>query len=411
LNRFLESLGPYVPAELRGLAAFAILLIAALLANFIAKHIILRGLAYIVQRSKNKWDDIFLEKKVFNRLSQLAPALVFYLAADWVFPSYAALVRRLALAFMMIVGVRFLDALLNALHGIYQGFNVAAERPIKGYIQAVKIILLLVCTIMVTAVLIDQSPVLLFSGLGAMTAIILLIFRDTILGFVAGIQLASNNMIRQGDWVTVPSAGADGDVVDVSLTTVKVQNWDKTITSIPIYSLVAGSFTNWRGMSESGGRRIKRAINIDIGSIRFCDEAMLDRFEKIDKIADYLRKRRAEIGALRQERHITEPINGPRLTNVGVFRKYIAAYLRDHPLLHSQMTSLVRQLAATDIGLPLEIYIFSKDQRWEYYEDFQSDIFDHLVAVAPEFELAVFQRPSGRDIRQLLTVWNQGQRG
>ena len=408
MQQYFEDLIGLVPDEMQGLAAVIILIFLALITNLIARRIILRGLAYLVQRSKNKWDDIFLENKVFNHLSHLAPALVFYLAAPAVFSSYYAyLVQRIALVFMLIVGVRFIDAFLNALHGLYKNSSAAAERPIKGYIQAFKIILLLVCTILVIAIMIDKSPLLLFSGLGAMTAVILLIFRDTILGFVAGIQLASNNMIRQGDWVTVPSAGADGDVIDVALTTVKVQNWDKTITTIPIYSLVAGSFTNWRGMTESGGRRIKRAINIDLGSVRFCDEALLDRLQKIDLITDYLQKRRGELNELRKDRKITDLINGPRLTNIGVFRRYIAAYLSGHPMLHNQMTSIVRQLAASEYGLPLEIYIFSKDQRWAQYEDFQSDIFDHLMAVAPEFGLSIFQNPSSRDIRQLLAGLKQ----
>jgi miniconductance mechanosensitive channel len=239
--------------------------------------------------------------------------------------------------------------------------------------------------------------------MGALTAILLLVFKDAILGLVAGIQLVSNDMVRPGDWIEMPKYGADGDVVEVSLTTVKVRNWDKTITTVPTYALISDSFKNWRGMSESGGRRIKRSISIDVDSIRHCDDAMLDRYERIERIADYVRETRARLAKSNREAGSDDavPVNGRRMTNVGTFRKYVEAYLRELPDVHPEMTFLVRQLQPTDRGLPIEIYVFSKDQRWERYEEIQADIFDHLYASLPFFGLRAFQLPSGASLAAL----------
>ena len=246
----------------------------------------------------------------------------------------------------------------------------------------------------VISLVIGQSPGLLIGGLGAMTAVLMLIFKDPILGFMGGIQLSANQMVQRGDWIEMPKYGADGDVLEVALTTVKVQNFDKTITTVPTYALISESFKNWRGMSESGGRRIKRAINIDMSSIRFCDDAMLERLSKIHYMADYLTEKRREIETWTAT-HEGEPatsLHPRRLTNIGTFRAYIVAYLRHHPKIHPQLTFLVRQLAPTVHGLPLEVYVFSTDQNWINYEGIQSNIFDHLLAVVPEFDLRVYQR-------------------
>jgi miniconductance mechanosensitive channel len=268
------------------------------------------------------------------------------------------------------------------------------------------LILFLTFTILVIAMVVGRSPVVFLSGLGAVTAILLLVFKDTILGFVAGIQIAANDMVRPDDWIEMPKYGADGSVIDVTLNTVKVRNWDKTVTTIPTYALISDSFKNWRGMTESGGRRIKRALHLDMTSIRFCDEEMLDRFKKIQFIREYLERKLEEISRHNRECAVDESVlvNGRRLTNVGTFRAYIEAYLRNHPMVHQEMTFLVRHLAPTEHGLPIEVYVFSKDQRWAVYESIQADIFDHLLAVVPEFDLRVFQSPTGSDVRSLRTI-------
>lgn len=405
---FFEGLDlPQTISTILALLSVVLLLLAAcFLANFISKRLILKSLQYLVRKSKNQWDDILLEKKVFERLSHLAPALIIFLYADLILnesrhPDLVELLKRGAMVYTFLIGASVISALLNATAHIYRNFEIAKNRPIKGYIQGLKIFLYLVAAILVISSIIDESPKLLLSGLGALTAVLLLIFKDSILGFVASIQLASNQMIRPGDWITVPKAQADGDVVDVSLTTVKVQNWDKTITSVPIYSLISDAFTNWRGMAESGGRRIKRSLNIEMSSIRFCDNEMLSRFEKIRLISDYIKERKKALAEYRREQGIAEGdnINGPQLTNIGTFRVYVGAYLRKNPLIHQDMTFLVRYLAPTPQGLPIEIYVFSKDQRWANYEAIQADILDHLLAVVPEFGLSVFQNPTGKDLR------------
>ena len=263
-------------------------------------------------------------------------------------------------------------------------------------------------TIAVISLIIGHSPTLLLGGLGAMTAVLMLIFKDPILGLVAGIQLSSNQMVAPSDWIEMSKYGADGDVLEVAMTTVKVKNWDKTITTIPPYALITESFENWRGMSESDGRRIKRAINIDMDSIRFCDEEMFDRFAKIQYIAEYLEKKRHEISGWNAERNVdaSDPLNGRQLTNLGTFRAYVVAYLRNHPMIHQEMTFLVRHLAPTEHGLPIEIYVFSRDQVWSDYEGIQADIFDHILAMAPAFNLRIYQSPAGSDVRTLLDALN-----
>jgi len=274
---------------------------------------------------------------------------------------------------------------------------------LTGFFQVLKIILYFTGTIFMISVIFDRAPVYLLSGLGAMTAVLLLVFKDPILGFVAGIQLISNRMLKEGDWIEMPKYGANGDVIDITLTTVKVRNFDRTITNIPTYALITDSFKNWRGMQESGGRRIKRAINIDIGSIRFCTPEMTARYSKIRYIAEYMQMKNQEIGQYNKGlgEDVNDPANSRRLTNIGTFRAYIKVYLENHALINTQMTFLVRQLAPTGHGLPLEIYVFCKDKEWARYEAVQSDVFDHLLAMAPEFDLRVFQFPTGHDLARM----------
>jgi miniconductance mechanosensitive channel len=294
--------------------------------------------------------------------------------------------------------VRMVSALLNTIEDTYNASNLAKKAPITGFIQVGKLFVVIVALVLVISSVLDKSPLLLLSGLGAVTAILLLLFRDTILGFVAGIQIAANRMVNTGDWISMPKFEADGEVLQVGLTTVKVQNWDKTITTIPTYALIAEPVKNWRGMSESGGRRIKRSINIDVQSVFFCDEQMIEEFAKIRYIKTYIQKKKDELQTFNSEQkiEIQDLVNSRRMTNIGTLRAYIQAYLSNHPKLNQDMTLMVRQLPPSELGLPLEIYCFSADKNWVNYEGIQADIFDHLLAILPVFKLRAYQRMSDR---------------
>lgn len=339
---------------------------------------------------------------MFHKLSHLAPAFIIYFSAS-IFPLYQAFIEKSALTYMIIVTITVFNALLNAIDAIYRSFEVSKIRPIKGYIQVAKIILFIIGVIVVISNLIGQNPLIILSGLGALSAVFMLIFKDSILGLVAGVQLSSNDMVRVGDWIEMPKYNADGDVIDITLNTVKVMNFDKTITMIPSYALISDSFKNWRGMQVSGGRRIKRSVHIDTSSICFCTKEMMEEFQKIHYLSDFIRARLNEISIYNIEHQINteSKVNGRHLTNVGVFREYIHEYLRNHPKIHKDMTLIVRQLAPEDNGLPLEIYAFSNDTNWVVYESVQADIFDHIFAVVPIFGLRVFQNPTGHDIARL----------
>jgi len=388
-------------------AIFTLIIILSLIAYLLAKHFILKGLTAIISRTTTQWDDVLLRKKVFNRLAHLAPAIVMYLFIsiplvdyDWII----SLINEVILIYMIVMGILALDAFLNASLAIYETYDISNKIPIKGFIQVFKIVIYFTSGIFIIAILLDKTPVYLFSSLGALTAVLMFIFKDAILGFVAGIQLTANQMVANGDWIEMPKYGADGDIIEIALTTVKVQNWDKTITTIPTYALITESFKNWRGMSESGGRRIKRSISLDMNTIQFCTEEMLDRFSKIQYISSYIEKQKIELQTYNQVEQVDDSslVNGRRMTNVGTFRAYVEAYLRNHPKINHEMTFLVRQLAPSEHGLPIEIYVFSKDKAWANYESIQADIFDHILAVIPEFDLQVFQDPSGRDFNKLI---------
>ncbi|WP_339275559.1 mechanosensitive ion channel domain-containing protein [Paenibacillus sp. FSL W8-0426] len=376
--------------------------VVSVLANFIAKRIVLRTILHIVNNHRFKWGHIIVEKKLFHKLSHLVPAIIIYYSAS-LFPTYQALIEKAAMTYLIVVTITVLNAFLNAFEAIYRSFEVSKIRPIKGYIQVAKIILFIIGGIIVISSLIGQNPLIILSGLGALSAVLMLVFKDSILGLVAGVQLSSNDMVRVGDWIEMPKYNADGDVIDITLNTVKVMNFDKTITMIPSYALISDSFRNWRGMQVSGGRRIKRSFYIDISSIRFCTEEMISEFQKIHYLTDYITTKLNEIQAYNLEHEInTESnVNGRQLTNVGVFREYIHQYLRNHPKINQNMTMIVRQLAPGDTGLPLEVYAFSNDTNWGVYESIQADIFDHIFAVAPTFGLRAFQNPTGHDIAQL----------
>lgn len=383
------------------LSVFGVIVLSYL-AFVLTRKFILRPLRVIIKRSTTKLDDILLQEGVFRKLLYIVPALIIYNFA-YLVPQIETFLQRLFAAVIALILLLTLGAFLSAVSEIYKSTVFAKRLDIKSYIQVAKLLVYIFGTIIIISILSGRSPWLMLSGIGAMTAILLLIFRDTILSFVASIQINSTDLVRVGDWIEVPAFGADGDVLDIALHTVRVQNWDKTITVIPTYKLLDSSFKNWRGMSRSGGRRIKRPIYIDVSTIRLCDEELLGRFEKFQLLAEYIREKRDEIARYNQEHQVdtSQLINGRRLTNVGTFRAYVEAYLRSHPRIRQDMTLLVRQLDPGPNGLPIQIYAFTNDIRWAAYEAIQADIFDHILAVVPEFDLRVFQEPTGKDFEKL----------
>jgi len=405
----LEPMTAWMPesATLRQLVEAMLVAGAASVAWGIARWWLVRGIARLIARTRITWDDALVEARVFAHLAPVAPAFVVYFGASLVeglSASAVVLAQRVSLAVMVVAAVVSASAFLTAMNEIYSRNPEYRRRPIKGYLQVIKIALAILTTVVVVSILVDRSPWLFLSGLGAMTAVVLLIFKDTLLSLVASIQIASNDMIHVGDWIEMPEAGADGDVIDVALHTVKVQNWDKTITTIPTHRLIEGSFKNWRGMTQAGGRRIKRAVHVDLSSVRFLDDADLERFGRWALLADYIREKREELARWNQQPGRDSAINADirRLTNVGTLRAYIRAYLRAHPGIHQTgHTLIVRQLAPGPTGLPIEIYCFTNDVAWERYEGIQADIFDHILAILPDFGLRIFQVPGGVDLERL----------
>ncbi len=377
----------------------------ALLADFLVKKIIIATIKRLAKRSKNDYDDIFVERKVFNRLAHLAPALIVYASLQYVFDAakLVEFLEKLTQSYMVLVVLLVIDAVLNAMHEIYRKLPVSEGRNIKSFIQVVKIIFYSLAVILIISFFSEKQLSGLLTGLGAMAAVLLLVFKDTILGFVASIQLSANKMVNVGDWISMPKYNADGDVIDIGLNTVKVQNWDKTIATIPTYALVSESFNNWKGMEESGGRRIKRSINIDMSSVGFLSKDQIGKFRKFNLLKDYVVQKEKEISDYNKSLNLEEDevTNGRKMTNLGTFRKYLEEYLKVHPKIHQDMTFLVRYLQPTEKGMPVEIYVFSNDQAWANYEAIQSDIFDHILSILPEFELRVFQNPTGGDFQQL----------
>ena len=388
-----------------------LVLLLAWLANSIVKGFVLGLVRSLAKRSETRIGEHFLKEKFFHRLSHLAPAFVISILSPVFLAPYDVLLGIIETAvnlYLVIIALWSIDALINALHDSYEEFTLSSKLPLKGICQAIKLVINATGVIFVLSILLDKSPLYFFSGLGALTAVLLLVFKDVILGLVAGIQLTANNMVRKGDWVEMPKYGADGDVIDVSLTTVKVQNWDKTITTIPAHALVCDAFKNWRSMGESGGRRIKRSISLDISSVRFLKRSEVEDLEKIECIQPYLNAITSEIGGkgmnLEELGLVSSLLNGRNLTNIGTFRAYCKEYLSAHPKIHQKgMTFLVRQLAPTEKGVPIEIYVFANDTRWVEYEGIQSDIFDHLLASLPIFGLRAFQLPSDFSVTQIVS--------
>lgn len=393
---------PYVSVPL----AFGLVFAGAWLSLALVRATVLPAIAAIARKSPNRWGDIVLRHATLDRLAYLVPLAVIYQSADLIQaipPNASILLQRLALASTALVVVRSLSALLGALNEIYNLNPRAAARPIKGLLQVLDVVAHIGALIFAIAALLDRSPLILLSGLGAMSAIVMLVFRDSILSLVAGMQITRNDLIRIGDWIEMPEMNADGDVIEIALNTVTVQNWDKTLTIIPTHNFLGKSFKNWRGMQASGGRRIKRSLDIDLSTVRFLEEEDIQRLRKFAVLRPYFEEKRADIEAWRAQHPeaLENPVNSRRLTNIGTFRAYVTRYLREHPMIAQDMTFLVRQLQPGEAGLPLEIYVFVNDVRWAVYESVQADIFDHLIAILPEFDLRLFQAPSGSDLRSM----------
>jgi miniconductance mechanosensitive channel len=402
--------------------AFSALVIAGAVLVFgetvhrLFRRYVLRFLHYMAERSPTNWDETFFEARMPQRLAWGVPLLVWYLGMDLVphLPAEVVLViKRVLLACMIVVVVRAVDAALDGVDRIYQTLPRAKERPIKGFLQAANVVVYLAGLILVVAILMDRSPVIFLSGLGAMTAVLLLVFRDTILSLVAGVQMTTNDLIRVGDWIEMPQFQADGDVVAINLNSITVQNWDRTLTVIPAHKFLEHSFRNWRGMQESGGRRIKRSFHVDQTTIRFLTDEEVERFERWELLRDYIRRKRDEVEAHNRDHPVREgEVEVPfrrRLTNVGTLRAYLIEYLKSHPGVRQDMILLVRQLEPGPEGLPIEVYAFSADTRWVQHEGLQGDIFDHVLALVPEFGLRVYQKPSGADLQAALSEAGAGQ--
>ncbi len=408
LSKWLMELGLHSNAahiSASSILIFAILLLA-ICSSWIIRRTFLPVIINIIHKNRLHWDDPLIDHKFFHKISWFAPLLVIHICQDILLKGDSTIshfLERVLLAGVVIVTTLSISALLSSINDIYTKIAKKRSATIRGYTDAGRIITYIFCTIFIIAIFTGRSPWGLLSLLGGLTAVILLVFKDSLLGFVATIQLAATDMVRIGDWIQMDKYGADGDVIDISIHCVLVQNWDKTVTSIPTYALISNSFKNWRGMSESGGRRIKRAIHIDVSSIHFVDEKELEELSKIRLLQLYLLPKQKEVEAYNQRHEIdtSSVINGRKQTNIGIFRAYVQEYLRQNPMIHSNMTFLVRQLAPTETGLPLEIYVFSKDQIWANYEAIQADIFDHLFAALPTFGLRAFQNPCGSDLRMI----------
>jgi len=395
----MDFTNPQTWIESNPYAAVGVAFLLLLLAFIVARAVLERGLTYFAERTKTQVDDILVKQLRPGRIAWLAPLILIYIFA-YLIPAYQNVIEKGSLFLILWLSALTINTLLDALNLIHESSSSFRGMSIQSYLDIVKLVVLMAAIILSISLFTGETPIVLLTGLGALTAVLLLIFRDTILSFVTSIQISAQDLIKEGDWIEVPSFGADGDVIDMTLHTIKVQNWDKTISIIPTYKFSEVAYKNWRGMQESGGRRIKRAIYIDLGSIRFCNAAMIERFRKVDILRDYLDNRLAGIERENREKGIEmdSPLDGRQLTNLGTFRAYIEAYLHNHKDIHQEgLTFLVRQLAPGATGVPIEIYVFTKTTEWVRYEKIQSDIFDHLLASAPAFDLRVFQEPTGMD--------------
>ncbi|GMM69890.1 mechanosensitive ion channel [Alteromonas sp. MTD1] len=396
---YVKDLFPNLTTEdpLFNVLALSTILVVSAFIYIIARLLIRPQIANWVYKSNNRWDNALQEHGFFRRLMHLFPALFIYIATPVLIEDEAVMhgaIIKSAQLYMLYSGVLAVFALLSTIEDVYNASALARRAPITGFIQVSKLAFAIVAILLSISLIVGKSPLLLLSGLTAIAAVLLLIFRDTILGFVAGIQIAANRMFNTGDWISMPKYEVDGEILEIGLTNVKVQNWDNTISTLPTYSLTTEAVKNWRGMQESGGRRIKRAVYIDIHSIKLCDNNMLERLSGIRFINDYIEKKKTELRDYHRDMSIDESdlLNSRRLTNIGTFRAYLEAYLRKHPNINQELTLMVRQLPPNELGLPLEIYCFSAEKAWVKYEKIQADVFDHVMAMLASFELRAYQR-------------------
>jgi Small-conductance mechanosensitive channel len=408
LNDFLLSIG-LEQATVNYLGPLILLIVIvglAFLIQKLCKQLILPLIQKLVSNTKITWDDILFDKKVVGGLASLIAPVLIYISVPLIYNADSdalVIIQRLCMVYLIAVFVRFISTLLSAFHTIYSKKEKFKNRPLKGLLQTMQVILYFFAGIVILGILIDKDPTVLLAGLGASAAILMLVFQDSILGFVSGIQLSANDMLRVGDWIEMPKYGVDGDVIEVTLNTVKVQNFDRTTVTIPPTLLMKDSFKNWRGMVDAGGRRVKRSIDIDMSSVKFCTSEMLERYDKIQMLSKYINEKEEVLTEYNKEHNIDNSIvvNGRRQTNLGVFRAYLDHYLKSHPSVHHGMTCMVRQLQPTEKGLPLELYFFTSTTAWIEYENIQADIFDHVLAVIPYFDLNVYQAPSGKDLKMM----------
>ena len=408
IESLLSNLG--FNAEFTQYIAECISLLTLILTTFIIYHFVLfiikKSIYAFIQKSNSKRDDILIKNKVFRRLCLLIPAYLIRYNIEAAIPSLPTLSSTIILftkIYEIFIYSRVLDALLNTLNDIYNTYEISKSKPIKGFIQVLKTVIYIICILLIIAILTNKELSNILIGLGTLSAVLMLVFKDPILGFVGGIQLTINDMLRIGDWIVMDKSKADGEVLEIGLTTVKVQNWDKTITTIPTYSLISDSFTNWRGMENSGGRRIARSFVIDVDTIKFCTPEMLERFKKFQLVSQYITEKEKEIEEYNKLNNIDDSnlVNGRRQTNIGIFRAYLNAYLENCPFINKDMTFMVRQLSPTENGLPIQIYAFSSNKAWISYENIQSDIFDHVFAVVSMFDLKIYQKPSSNSLTVL----------
>ncbi|KAA6336457.1 Miniconductance mechanosensitive channel YbdG [termite gut metagenome] len=400
------GISPSFADNLDKIVAFALILGVAYLANVICHHIILKLIVKLTQKTKATWDDIIFDPKVMVHLARIVAPILIYILIPVIFsdvPKTLCIIQRICQIAIVISFICFVNALFVAIYQVYTGKEEYRNRPLKGLLQTFQVILFLVGGIFVISILINKSPLMLFTGLGASAAIMMLVFKDSIMGVVSGIQLSANNMLRVGDWIAMPKYNADGIVREVTLNTVKVRNWDNSITTIPPYAFISDSFQNWRGMQESGGRRVKRSINIDMKSVKFCTPEMIVKYCKIHILKEYIEKTEEVIGAYNEKNSIDNSVlvNGRRQTNLGVFRAYLTDFIRNYPDVNHNLMYMIRHLDPTEKGLPVELYFFTNTTNWMLYESVQADVFDHVLAIIPEFDLNVFQDPTGTDFSNL----------
>lgn len=414
--RYLKQLGILSDNsnEWENIIMLIIIIAFIFLIDYVCRNVFLRIFKHIAKKTANQWDDLIVERKIINKLIHIITAILLFVLLPVAFPKEETprlleVFETICKIYIIAVSLVFINSSLSLVHAFYNQKESLKDKPLKGFIQLLQVTVFFVGLIFIVSVLINKSPMSLFAGLGASAAILMLVFKDTILGFIAGIQLSYNDMLRPGDWITMEKYNADGNVIEVTLNAVKVKNFDNTVTTIPPYALVTDAFQNWRGMIESDGRRIKRSINIDMNSVTFCTPEMLEKFRKISLITEYIDKKEAELLAYNEEHKIDNSIkvNGRRETNLGVFRAYLINYLRNIPVVNKEMTLMVRQLQPTAVGVPVELYFFSSIKEWTAYENIQADVFDHVLAVIPEFELRIFQNVSGNDLRYMFLERNK----